>query len=73
MPLRNGTVQALGFEDFFSYQVSEYDMTTDEMVELNKQFVRELWPLYRQLHTWARYELADRYGEEVPEMLPSMR
>jgi peptidyl-dipeptidase A len=71
VPLRNGTVQALGFEDFFSYQVSEYDMTTDEMVELNKQFVRELWPLYRQLHTWARYELADRYGEEVPEMLPA--
>ena len=69
--LRNGTVQALGFDDFFSYQVSEYDMTTKEMVELNKQFVRELWPLYRQLHTWARYELAERYGEDVPEMLPA--
>ena len=69
--LRNGTVQALGFEDYFSYQVSDYDMTTEEMVELNIQFVRELWPLYRQLHTWARYELAERFGEEVPEMLPA--
>jgi peptidyl-dipeptidase A len=69
--LRNGTVQALGFDDYFSYQVSEYDMATDEMIALNQQFVRELWPLYRQLHTWARYELADRYGEEVPEMLPA--
>jgi peptidyl-dipeptidase A len=69
--LRNGTVQALGFEDYFSYQVSDYDMTTEEMVELNMQFVHELWPLYRQLHTWARYELAERYGEEVPEMLPA--
>jgi peptidyl-dipeptidase A len=69
--LRNGTVQALGFEGYFSYQVSDYDMTTEEMVELNIQFVRELWPLYRQLHTWARYELAERFGEEVPEMLPA--
>jgi peptidyl-dipeptidase A len=69
--LRNGTVQALGFEDYFSYQVSDYDMTTEEMVELNIQFVRELWPLYRQLHTWARYELAERYGADVPEMLPA--
>jgi peptidyl-dipeptidase A len=69
--LRNGTVQALGFDDYFSYQVSEYDMTTDEMVELNLQFVGELWPLYRQLHTWARYQLAEQYGEEVPEMLPA--
>lgn len=69
--LRNGTVQALGFDDYFAYQVSEYGMTTDEMVELNLQFVRELWPLYRQLHTWARYELAERYGREVPEMLPA--
>jgi peptidyl-dipeptidase A len=69
--LRNGTVQALGFEDYFSYQVSDYDMTTEEMVELNIQFVRELWPLYRQLHTWARYELAERYGADVPETLPA--
>jgi peptidyl-dipeptidase A len=70
--LRNGTVQALGYPDYFSYQVSEFDMTTDEMMELNRQLVRELWPLYRQLHTWARYELAERYGaDEVPDMLPS--
>jgi peptidyl-dipeptidase A len=69
--LRNGTVQALGFEDYFSYQVSDYNMTTEEMIELNIQFVRELWPLYRQLHTWARYELAERYGADVPETLPA--
>ncbi len=69
--LRNGTVQQLGFDDYFAYQVSEYGMKTGAMVELNLRFVRELWPLYRQLHTWARYELAERYGEEVPEMLPA--
>ena len=69
--LRNGTVQALGYDDYFAYQVSDYGMTSDEMVDLNRQFVRELWPLYRQLHTWARYELADRYSASVPELLPA--
>jgi len=70
--LRNGTVRALGYEDFFQYQVSEYGTTVDEMLELNERLIRDLWPLYRQLHTWARYELADRYGiSEVPRLLPA--
>ncbi|MEX0968071.1 MAG: M2 family metallopeptidase [Bacteroidia bacterium] len=69
--LRNETVRALGYQDYFSYQVSDYGMTTEEMLELNRKFVRELWPLYRELHTYARYELANQYGEEVPEMLPA--
>lgn len=70
--LRNRTVQALGYEDFFTYQVSDYGMTTDEMVELNRRLIREVWPLYRELHTYARYELAERYGvSEVPAMLPA--
>ena len=69
--LRNGTAQALGYADFFEYQVSEYDMTTDEMMALNKRLVRELWPLYRELHTWARYELAQRYGTDAPDQLPA--
>ena len=69
--LRNGTVQALGYDDYFHYQVSDYGMSVDEMMDLNQQFVREIWPLYRELHTWARYELAERYGAEVPELLPA--
>ncbi|MDX1672490.1 MAG: M2 family metallopeptidase, partial [Balneolaceae bacterium] len=70
--LRNQTVQALGYEDFFAYQVSDYDMTSEEMLELMKQINRELYPLYRELHTYTRYYLAERYGmEEVPEMLPA--
>lgn len=69
--LRNGTVQALGYDDYFHYQVSDYDMTVDEMMELNRRFIREVWPLYRELHTWTRHTLAERYGAEVPEMLPA--
>jgi peptidyl-dipeptidase A len=69
--LRNRTVQALDYEDYFQYQVSEYGMSTEEMMALNRRFIEELWPLYRELHTWARYALAERYGAEVPELLPA--
>jgi peptidyl-dipeptidase A len=70
--LRNETVQALGYDDYFSYQVSDYGMTTDELVELMLKLNREIRPLFRELHTWARYELAERYGAEaVPELLPA--
>lgn len=70
--LRNETVKALGYSDYFSYQVSDYGMTTAEMMELMQKLNRELRPLFRELHTYARYELAPRYGvNEVPDMIPA--
>ncbi len=69
--LRNGVVQALGYPDYFTFQVSDYGMTTPEMLALNDRMVGQLWPLYRELHTWARYELARRYGAPVPDMIPA--
>jgi len=51
--LRNQVVGALGYPDYFSYQVSDYGMSTEEMLQLNHQLIRELRPLYRELHTWA--------------------
>jgi len=36
---RNETVQALGYDDYFAYEVSEYGMTTDEMVDLAHQSI----------------------------------
>ena len=69
--LRNGTAQALGYDNYFDYQVSDYGMEVDEMMALNEGFIREIWPLYRQLHTWTRYHLAERYGAQVPELLPA--
>ncbi len=61
----------MGYSDFFAYQVSDYDMGTEEMLALCDQLVRDLRPLYRELHTWARYELARRYGQPVPDQLPA--
>ena len=70
--LRNETVRALGYNDYFHYQVSDYGMeTSEDMLEMCKQMNRDIWPLYRELHTWARYTLAEKYGKEVPEMLPA--
>ncbi len=69
--LRNKTVQALGYNDYFSYQVSDYDMSTDEMMAMNQRFIKEIWPLYRELHTYARYTLAKKYGRPVPDYLPA--
>ncbi len=69
--LRNGTVQALGYRDFFSYMVSEYGMTTPEMSAKIADINRELRPVFRELHTWARYELAKRFHQPVPDLIPA--
>lgn len=70
--LRNETVKALGYPDYYSYQVSEYGMNTDEMIELMRKINTELRPLFRELHTYARYELAKKYNvKEVPDYIPA--
>ncbi len=67
--LRNETVQALDYPDYFTYQVSEYGMTTAEMNEMMLQLCRDIWPMYRELHTYARYELAQKYVSASTEFL----
>lgn len=70
--LRNQTVQGLGYKDYFEYQVSDYGMTTQEMIDMLQKFNKELYPLFRELHTYARYEFAKKYGvKEVPDMIPA--
>ncbi len=70
--LRNEVVKSLGYSDYFSYQVSDYGMNTDEMMELLKKFNQELFPLYRELHTFMRYELAKKYHvSDVPDFIPA--
>lgn len=69
--LRNEVVGALGYSDYYSYQVSDYGLKSEEMLRLNDDLNRELRPLYRELHTWARHELARRYNVPVPDQLPA--
>jgi peptidyl-dipeptidase A len=70
--LRNETVQGLGYKDYFEYQVADYKMSSEEMIAMLQQFNKELYPLYRELHTYARYEFAKKYGvKEVPDLIPA--
>ncbi|MEZ4339748.1 MAG: M2 family metallopeptidase [Sandaracinaceae bacterium] len=67
--LRNGVAREMGYDDFFQFQVSNYGMSTAEMMELLDRLITETRPLYEQIHCWARYELARRYGVETPPRL----
>ena len=69
--LRNATVRPLGYSSYVNYQISDYGLSGPEMLELLDKINRELRPLYRELHTWARYELARRYNQPVPDQLPA--
>jgi peptidyl-dipeptidase A len=69
--LRNGVAKELEYPDYFALQVAGYGMTTDEMVKLNDNFMRELRPLYLQLHTWVKYKLAGKYHQPVPKRIPA--
>ncbi|HTN44742.1 MAG TPA: M2 family metallopeptidase [Flavipsychrobacter sp.] len=70
--LRNKTVQELGYPDYFTYQVSDYNMKTGEMMQTMDRLMNELYPLYRELHTWMRYELAKKYNQaEIPDYIPA--
>lgn len=70
--LRNKVVQGLNYPDYFSYQVADYGMSADTMMMLLRQINDEIYPLYRELHTWARYELANKYhSKTVPQYLPA--
>ena len=69
--LRNASVTPLNYTDFFDYNTHDCDMTGDEMIKLTRQFISEVWPLYRELHTWTRYELAAKYKQPVPDYIPA--
>lgn len=69
--LRNGVARELGYADYYSLQYATYGLDAAGMVRLNDEFLRALRPLYLQLHTWAKYELAKRYGQPVPKLIPA--
>ncbi len=70
--LRNGVAREMGYADFFQFQVSNYGMSTAEMMDTLDRLVRETRPLYEQLHCYTRYELARRYGvAQPPALIPA--
>lgn len=69
--LRNKVAREMGYSSFFGLEVADYGMTSKEMMDLMDKLVAELRPLYSELHTYARYELAKRYKQPVPEKIPA--
>jgi peptidyl-dipeptidase A len=69
--LRNGCAKELGYPDYFALQAAKHGMTTDEMLKMHRDFITVLKPLYLQLHTWVKYELAKKYHQPVPKAIPA--
>src|SRR5205814_1268473 len=71
--LRNGVAKEMKYPDYFSLQVANYGMTTDEMLKMLEDWMTTLRPLYLQLHTWTKYKLAEKYHQPVPKKIPAHR
>ena len=69
--LRNGVARELGYSDFLTLQYATYGLDAAALVRLNDEFLRALRPLYLQLHTWTKHELAKRYGAPLPKRIPA--
>ena len=69
--LRNGVAREMKYPDYFALQVSNYEMSTDEMLKMLESWMATLRPLYLQLHTWTKYKLAEKYHQPVPKKIPA--
>lgn len=69
--LRNRAVREVGFDDYFDFKAAGYGLDRDGVIDRSEELIADVWPLYRELHTWARHELAARLGEPVPDYLPA--
>src|SRR3954465_14028812 len=69
--LRNGVAKEMQYPNYFSLEVAAYGMTTEEMLKMLDDWMATLRPLYLQLHTWAKYKLAEKFHEPVPKKIPA--
>lgn len=69
--LRNKVARELGYSSYFALQVADYGMTVPEMMALLDGVLADTRPAYEQLHAYARRQLAKRYGQPVPDLIPA--
>ncbi len=69
--LRNRVANEMGFSSYFSLRAAFSDMSVAEMKRLTDGLVEDTRPLYEQLHCWAKYKLAERFGQPVPQLIPA--
>jgi peptidyl-dipeptidase A len=69
--LRNRMGQEMGFKSFFALEVADYDMTVPEMMQLLTKTIKDINPLYQQLHYWAKNKIAAKFKQPVPKRIPA--
>jgi peptidyl-dipeptidase A len=69
--LRNKMAQEMGYSSFFALEVSDYEMSVPEMMNLLENSMEQIKPLYQQLHCWAKHKLAERFNQPVPKKIPA--
>ena len=69
--LANEGARTLGFKDLGAMWRSNYDMPAEEFGREAARLYRQVEPLYKELHCYARGRLAQKYGaEKVPAGKP---
>ncbi|MCB9681252.1 MAG: M2 family metallopeptidase [Alphaproteobacteria bacterium] len=69
--LRNELARKGGWSNYMDAQADVYGMSADELANLMSEVEIALRPLYQELHTWARSELARRYDVPPPDLIPA--
>ena len=69
--LRNRLAREMGFSSYYALRAAHFGLSVAELRALNERLVTETRPLYEQLHAWARRQLARRYGQPVPRLIPA--
>lgn len=69
--LRNEVARKGGWPNHMDATMEPYGMTAAEMVGFLEGVELALRPLYQELHTWAREELAARYDVVPPDLIPA--
>ena len=69
--LRNKMAQEMGFSSYFTLEVSDYGMSTQEMMKLLDNTIEQVKPLYQQLHYYAKVKLAQKFKQPVPKKIPA--
>ncbi len=68
--LANRGARELGFADTGEMWRSRYDMSPADLAMEVQRLWDQVAPLYRELHTWVRRRLRERYGDLVPSQGP---
>lgn len=69
--LRNQVAHELKFNSLLDLEVTDDSLTVAELMDLMRTTLEQTRPLYEQLHCYAKYKLAARYGQEVPRRIPA--